>query len=155
MWSNLGPFLSELKACRPLHRLALIDVLSGTSFSSKMAHRTAEVWTFENSMFDFGNCRKVLGHKTIATGFSSKNHAQRWHWRPKLPTRTDRQCRLEKYSGLSREPFSNRMGGVLRGPWSYEALGPVQGWFPGQDNATQRKKLNNLMSAPLPDFFTK
>ena len=109
---DLGLFLSEMKAFRPFHRIALIDFLSGASFSSKMAHRTAELWTFENSMFDFGSCCKVLGHKTITTGFSSKNHAQRWHWRPKLPTRTDRQCRLEKYSGLSREPFSNRMGGV-------------------------------------------
>ena len=108
----MGPFLSEIKAFRSFHRIALIDFLSGASFSSKMAHRTAELWTFENSMFDFGSCCQVLGHKTITTGFSSKNHAQRWHWRPKLPTRTDRQCRLEKYSGLSREPFSNRMGGL-------------------------------------------
>ena len=94
-WAQLGSFLSEMKACRPFHRIALIDFLSGASFSSKMAHRTAELWTFENSMFDFGSCCKVLGHKTITTGFSSKNHAQRWHWRPKLPTRTDRQCRLK------------------------------------------------------------
>ena len=106
-------FLSAMKAFRPFHRIALIDFLSGASFSSKMAHRTAELWTFENSMFDFGTCCKVLGHRTITTGFSSKNHAQRWHWRPKLPTRTDRQCRLEKYSGLSHEPFSNRMGGLV------------------------------------------
>ena len=112
-WAQFGSFLSEIKSFRPFHRIALIDFLSGASFSSKMAHRTAELWTFENSMFDFGSCCKVLGHKTITTGFSSKNHAQRWHWRPKLPTRTDRQCRLEKYSGLSREPFSNRMEGFI------------------------------------------
>ena len=121
---QLAPLLSEMKACRPFHRIALIDFLSGASFSSKMAHRTAELWTFENSMFDFGSCCQVLGHKTITTGFSSKNHAQRWHWRPKLPTRTDRQCRLEKYSGLSREPFSNRMGGLPQTPPPGTASGP-------------------------------
>ena len=120
MWS----FLSEMKAFRPFHRIALIDFLSGASFSSKMAHRTAELWTFENSMFDFGTCCKVLGHRTITTRFSSKNHAQRWHWRPKLPTRTDRQCRLEKYSGLSREPFSNHMGGVNRVPLQTQKVPP-------------------------------
>ena len=65
------------------------------------------------SMFDFGNCCKVLGHKTITTGCGSINYTQRWHWRPKLPTRTDRQCRFKKiFRPIAGTFFFNRMGGV-------------------------------------------